>query len=319
MLSFVNGKFVPETRAVVSVFDRGFLYGDGLFETLYVRRDQPFRLAQHLDRLERGAEFLGIRLPFGRKAIAAFAARLIHRNALHTDSLLRLALSRGTGPRGYSPRGADMPTLVITQHPAADRPSAAPRWRLATASVRLPAGDALARFKSCNKLPQILARAEAESRGADEALLLNTAGWVAEGASSNLFWIQRDTVFTPPLESGILAGVTRSVVFEVCAALGIMLRERSLRPAALRQQDAVFLSLSSLGIVPASHFDGQRLGTSPLVAHLRRGYWQRVETEIASPPSCMTDSRKRLARTFRDCSTGMDADIDRVRQPSKSV
>ncbi len=282
MLSFINGKFVLEKRAVVSVFDRGFLYGDGLFETLYVRRDQPFRLVQHLDRLERGAEFLGLRLPFEHEAIAAFAARLIHRNALHTDSLLRLTLSRGIGPRGYSPRGADAPTLVITQHPAAARRPAAPRWHLATASVRLPAGDALARLKSCNKLPQILARAEAEAVGAQEALLLNTAGWVAEAASSNLFWIQRDTVFTPPLASGILAGVTRAVVFELCHALGVPVRERSLRPADLRRQDAVFLSLSSLGIVAASHLDGQRLGTSPLVACLRRAYWQRVETEIAS-------------------------------------
>jgi len=282
VLSFVNGQFVPETRAVVSVFDRGFLYGDGLFETLYVRRGQPFRLAQHLERLEGGAAWLGLRLPGGRAALADAARKLIQRNALPTDSLLRLTLSRGTGPRGYSPRGADSPTLVITQHPVAARRPAAPRWRLATASVRLPAGDALARFKSCNKLPQILARAEAEARGAQEALLCNTAGWVAEAAGSNLFWIERGTVSTPPLASGILAGVTRAVVFELCAALGIPVRERSQRPAALRRQEAVFLSLSTLGIVAASHLDGRRLSASPLVGRLRRAYWERVENEIVA-------------------------------------
>ena len=282
----INGRFVPTAKACVSVFDRSFLYGDGLFETLYVHERRPFRLDAHLDRLEHGARHLGIRLPFDRPALAGFVAGLIARNASATPSLLRLTLSRGVGPRGYSPRGADAPTLVVSQHPVAARQPATLRWRLATASVRLPAGDVIARFKTCNKLPQILARAEAEARGADEALLLNTGGWVAEAASSNLFWVRGGSVFTAPLASGILAGVTRAVAFELCAASGVPVRECSLQPAALLTQDAVFLSLSSVGIVPASHLDGRKLGASPLVARLRRAYWQLVERECAIPSEC---------------------------------
>jgi aminodeoxychorismate lyase len=280
MFVVLNGRIVPEAKAVVSVFDRSFLYGDGLFETLYVRRQSPFRLALHLDRLERGAEFLGLRLPLRRDQIARQAAALLARNALPTDSLLRLTLSRGVGPRGYSPNGADRPLLVLTQHPTS-RPASqpGPGWRLASASVRLPAGEALARYKTNNKLPQILARAQAEAHGAHEALLLNTDGHLVEGASSNLFWVRAGTVYTPPLASGILAGVTRTVVLELCQTLGIPVREGWVRPAILPRQEAVFLSLSSLGVVAARELDGRPLRQSPLVATLRRAYWRLVASE----------------------------------------
>ena len=136
------------------------------------------------------------------------------------EALLRLTLSRGVGKRGYSPQGADHPTLVISLHPAPDADGQPPpAWRVITASSRLPANEALAEFKTCNKLPQILARAEADAAGADEALLLNTNGEVIEASSSNLFWIQNEAICTPSLPSGILAGVTRLVVLGLCRGL----------------------------------------------------------------------------------------------------
>src|SRR5207237_8017976 len=136
--------------------------------------------------------------------------------------LLRLTLSRGIGLRGYSPKGAERPSLVMSLHSTTVIPSnGSLQWRLKTASVRLPANEPLAQFKTCNKLPQILARAEADTAGADEALLLNTDGHVVEAASSNLFWVRDQTVCTPPLTSGIVAGVTRTVVLEICSSLGI--------------------------------------------------------------------------------------------------
>ena len=192
MIVFLNGEFVPEERAVVSVFDRSFLYGDGLFETMLVRRGRPFRWEQHMDRLRSGADFLGIKIPFGCKALEAFAANLIVQNKM-PDALLRLTLSRGVGARGYSPKGADKSTLVMSLHPFSPAQAGA-KWKLVTSSFRLPAKESLAQFKTCNKLPQILARAEADAAGADEALLLNTDGFVVEASSSNLFWIQGDTV-----------------------------------------------------------------------------------------------------------------------------
>jgi branched-subunit amino acid aminotransferase/4-amino-4-deoxychorismate lyase len=147
-----------------------------------------------------------------------------------------------------------------------------PRWRLLTSSLRLPANQSLAQFKTCNKLPQILARAEADAAGADEALLLNTDGFVVEASSSNLFWIQDKTICTPALVSGILAGVTRSVVFELCQALGLETRETTITPQGLAQTQGIFLSLSSFGIAEARSLDGRPLGQSVLTERIRAAY-----------------------------------------------
>ena len=180
MIVFLNGRLVPETQAVVSVFDRSFLYGDGLFEVMRVCSGRPFRWAEHFDRFQRGAAFLKIQVPFAEGDLRKQALQLIERNGM-PESLLRVTLSRGVGLRGYSPKGADSPALVMTLHPAPDADGQpVPRWRVMTASFRLPANEPLAQFKTCNKLPQILARAEADAAGADESLLLNTLGDVAD-------------------------------------------------------------------------------------------------------------------------------------------
>jgi len=155
------------------------------------------------------------------------------------------------------------------------------RWRARTASFRLPAGELVAQFKTCNKLSQVLARAEAEAAGANEALLLNTDGFVVEAASSNLFWIEAGTVCTPPLASGILAGVTRYVVRELCGKLRIPCRESSIRPAELTKTDAAFLSLSSHGIIELAEIDGAKLGSSPLIGQLHQAYLAQVSAECS--------------------------------------
>lgn len=278
MLVFLNGQFVPEERAVVSVFDRSFLYGDGLFETVLVCRGKPFRWPQHLERLHRGAEFLGLKLPFADDALGKFVAELIAVNGL-PDGLLRLTLSRGVGVRGYSPKGADRPTLVMSLHPMPSVKKPARGWRLLTTARRLPAGESLAQYKTANKLAQILARAEADAVGADEALLLNTDGFVVEGASSNLFWIQSGVVCTPPMTSGVLAGVTRAVVFELCRELALPAQESTVTPEDLRQAEGVFLTLSSLGVVAAAELDGSPLAQSPLVEKLHRAYCELLARE----------------------------------------
>jgi aminodeoxychorismate lyase len=284
MLVSLNGRLVPEEQAVVSVFDRAFLYGDGLFETLRVLNGKPFRWAQHIHRLRRGAAFLNIPLNFEPDTLRGFAGDLIRQNEM-PDALLRITLSRGVGPRGYSARGADRPALVMSLHPASSpgaRPAGPePRWKLITASPRLPAGEALAQFKTCNKLPQILARAEADAAGADEALLLNTDGFAVEGASSNLFWIEDGAMCTPALAGGVLAGVTREVVLELCRSLGIEAREGRATPEELLRRQGVFLSLSSWGVVEALSLDGHPLVQSPLTGRLRAAYVDLLNAETA--------------------------------------
>jgi branched-chain amino acid aminotransferase len=272
MIVFLNGQFVPEAQAMVSVFDRSFLYGDGLFETMRVFRGKPFRWAEHMDRFQRGAAFLKIQPPFAPDELLGHVRELIERNRM-PEALLRITLSRGVGQRGYSPKGANHPTILMTLHPAPETNAAPPStWRVITASCHLPANEALAEFKTCNKLPQILARAEADVAGADEALLLNTDGQVVEAASSNLFWIANDCVCTSPLQSGILAGVTRLVVLEICGNLGLPIRETSIAPTELQRVEGAFLSLSSVGIVELAMLDGQPLMHSPWTSKIRAAY-----------------------------------------------
>jgi aminodeoxychorismate lyase len=279
VIVFLNGEFVPEERAVVSVFDRSFLYGDGLFEAIPIVGGRPFRWAEHLDRFARGAALLKIRCPFSDEAMRRFADELVARNKL-PDALLRITLSRGVGQRGYSPKGADTPTLVMNLHPLPP-PDAevVKRWKLITASQRLPAGEPMAQFKNANKLPQILARIEADEAGANEALLQNSEGWVVEGTTSNLFWIKGNTVNTPPLVAGILPGVTRAVVQDICRSMGIEFRERNITIDELKRTDGVFLSMSSMGVVAVESLDDVQLPEPPLVSQIHRAYCNLLRQE----------------------------------------
>lgn len=269
---FLNGTFLPEAEAVVPVSDRGFLLGDGLFETVRVAGGKPFRFAQHLERLARGANFLKIRLPFTPKELQKFALQLIERNSL-PESILRLTLTRGAGKRGYSIAGADRPTLVMALQPLPPvNPDEPLMWSLVTSSFRIPAGDALALFKTTSKLLNIMARAEAEEKGADEALLLNTNGEVAETAGGNFFWVYQGKVCTVPTGRGVLPGITRAVVLEVCQSLGLETEKRIIKPEQLRRAEGIFVTQSALGIVPVASFDGEPVAPSPLVEQIAAGY-----------------------------------------------
>lgn len=276
MFAFLNGTILPEAEALVPVSDRGFLLGDGLFETVRVANGRPLLFSRHLDRLARGADFLKIKLPFAPAEMQVFARHLCEKNQL-PKAVLRLTLTRGSGKRGYSIAGADSPTLAMTLHPL---PPAWPDCTLVTSSLRVPAGDVLAAFKTTNKILNVLARAEAEEKGAHEALLLNTRGEVTETAGGNIFWISGDKVCTPPLESGALPGVTRAVVLEVCASLGLLVKH-VVMPEQLRAADAIFTTQSVLGIVPVAVFDQQPVESSPLVARIAAAYEAFVRQELA--------------------------------------
>ena len=281
MIVFLNGNFLPEAEAFVPLNDRGFLLGDGLFETMRVAGGKPFRLAQHLERLSRGADFLKIRIPFTPKEIQKLAAQLIEQNQL-PDSILRIMLTRGAGERGYSIKGADKPTLAMTLHSLPPvNPDEPPQWSLVTSSFRIPAGDVLATFKSASKLLNVLARAEAEDRGADEALLLNTNGEVAETAGGNVFWVYNDKICTVPTGRGVLPGITRAVVLEICQALGFETNKRVIKPEHLRNAAGFFVTQSALGIVPVVSFDGEPVAPSPLVDQIAGAYNKIVLRESA--------------------------------------
>ncbi len=265
---FLNGRFVPEEQAVVSAFDRGFLYGDGLFETLRVMNGVPLRWDAHWRRFALGLQRLGLSVSWLPEYLRANAANLSHHNHL-PDALLRLTISRGVGERGYSPRGADAPTFLMSLHPAPELTAEAKRVKLHTASLRLPTGDWLSACKTANKLLHVLARTEAETAGADEALLLNLRGEVAEATSANLFWIEGNTLHTPPLTSGALPGVTRADVLALGRSLSVTATETTADLARLLSAGGAFLTSSASGVVEVIELDGQVLPVSPLTARVR--------------------------------------------------
>ncbi len=276
MIVFLNGQFVPEQQALIPVNDRGFLYGDGLFETLRVCGGRPFRLAQHLERMTRGADFLKIKCPFTPKELQDFAGQLIGQNQM-PEAILRVTLTRGPGERGYTPQIDSQPTVVMTLHTAPPMDVENPvQWRLITSSYRIPTGDPLAAFKTANKLVHIMARMEAVEKDADEALLVNTNGEVAETASGNLFWVYQDNICTVPTSCGVLPGITRSVVLEICQTLGLPTNKCVIKPEALRNSEGIFITQSALGIVPVATLDGEPVAPSPLLDPVLRAYHEML-------------------------------------------
>jgi branched-subunit amino acid aminotransferase/4-amino-4-deoxychorismate lyase len=281
MIVLLQGEFVPEERAVVSIFDRAFRYGDALFEAVLVFNGKMFRWPQHFQRLERSAQFLKIALPYSADELFAFARELISRNKL-ADCVMRLQLSRGIGPRGYAPSGQEKPLVVMSLHPAPSRDSLhGVMWKLTVSSFRIPANDLLANHKTCSRLLHVCVAAEARERGADESLVVNTNNEVTEGGTSNVFWIDRGTVCTTPLAEGVLPGVTRAAVLEACDALGMARAERLVRPEQLSTMDGVFLSFTSRGLVEAESLDGRPLRRSPITLRLQREFEALLVRECA--------------------------------------
>jgi len=276
MMVFLNGQFVPEVRAVVPVNDRGFMYGDGLFETMRVCGGRPFRMVQHLERMTLGAEFLKIKCPFTPKELQDFTEQLIKKNQM-PEAVLRVTLTRGPGERGYTPQIDSQPTVVMTLHTAPPMDVGNPvQWRLITSSYRVPAADPLSSFKTANRLIHIMARMEAVEKGADEALLVNTNGEVAETASGNLFWIYHEKICTVPTGRGVLPGITRAVVLEICRTLGLPTNKRVIKPRALRNSEGIFITQSALGIVPVATLDGEPVAPSSLLNPVLRAYHEML-------------------------------------------
>ncbi len=266
---YFNGKFVPDREAVVSVMDRGFLYGETLFETVRFYRRKPFLWKEHMARYTGGCEALQIERPLTGEELLRVGGESIERSGIQ-NGFLRLMISRGVGRRGYSIEGSEGPTFCMTVHPLA--PGTRKAFRVIIATHRIYSGNPLARYKHGNKLPQILARMEADRAGADEALLLNEKGAVVEGSGSNLFWMERETLCTPPVNAGILPGTTREFVMRLARDVGIAQRAKNVSPMELRKKEGVFLTSAGLEITPVDYLNGVKLKRSPIVAKLRKQF-----------------------------------------------
>lgn len=251
MLIHLNGALVSAAEARVDPADRGLALGDGLFETIRARGGRPLRLAAHCARLRAGAEVLDLPVPISDEALGRALEETLKANAV-TDGVLRLTLTRGPGPRGLLPPPQPRPTLLITAATEASSPS--PIRAVIATKTRRNEHSPLSRCKCINYLDNILARLEAAKRGADDALLLNTAGRLAGTTMANLFLVIDGVVVTPPVADGALPGVIRA---EVLAAAGA--EERSLKPEDLASASEAFIT-NCLGIRALVSVDGAPIG-----------------------------------------------------------
>jgi branched-chain amino acid aminotransferase len=259
----VNGNVVPIEEARVSVLDNGFTFGDSVYETLRTYLGRPFELSRHLQRLRASAARLGFEVPLTDQVLSARLDAVLAR-AQNTESYIRLIVSRGVGDISYHFERVKGPTVVIVVKPCETYPEAHYREgvTLAVVSIRRNHPRALdPAIKSSNLLNNILAVREAQSRGAEEALLLNDDDEITEGASTNLFIGKSGSLLTPPLAAGILAGVTRAVVFDLALSLGLPLREETLRVAHLLAADEAFLTSTTREAVPVRAVDGTPIGS----------------------------------------------------------
>ncbi len=261
----IDGVISPAAEARVSVLDNGFTFGDAVYETLRTYGGRPFALERHLRRLRASAGRIGVTIPEPDAQLAERLHALLER-AQNPESYIRLIVSRGTGDISYHFERISGPTIAMVVKPYEPLPESAYAEGVVVSlvSVRRNHPEALdPAIKSCNLLNNLLATREAQSKGALEAILLNLAGELAEGAGSNLFLVCDAEVLTPPLSAGILAGITREILFEIARDVGVPMREATLRAEDLFQADEAFLTSSLKEVAPIRRVDGQSLKQCP--------------------------------------------------------
>lgn len=255
----LNGRFMPREQAQITVEDRGFLYGYGLFETILIKEGRPAFWTLHLERLLAGCAVLGLTPPVSEDKLGVLIQETIHRNRMSTGAL-RLTLSAGAA-------GGESTLLLGTRPLPYSAGDYRRGFRACFADARRNEKSPLVRLKSLNYLENLLARESARRRGLDEALFLNTSGYLAEGSASNLFMVKNGYLITPDVEQGLLPGVVRRVVLEISRGLGLAVEERAVRPEELAAAEECFLTSSLLGVMPLVEVAGRRIGSG------RPGFW----------------------------------------------
>ena len=259
---YVDGKWLPKEQAMVSVFDHGLLYGDGVFEGIRAYEGKIFKLRAHIERLYDSAKAIWLTIPLSIDEMMGLHQEGLKRSGL-ADAYIRSVVTRGVGDLGLDPRKCKDPTVIII----VDRIALWPEERytqglsVVTASTPTPHRESLSpRVKSLNYLPHILAKIEGIVANADEVIMLDAAGFVAEGSGTNLFVVRRGELYTPAVHSGILRGVTRDTVIELAQAAKIPVHETTLNRFDVYTADEVFFTGSGAELIHARSVDGRTIG-----------------------------------------------------------
>lgn len=283
---YLNGSYVQKENAVVSVYDHGFLYGDGIFEGIRIYNGNIFKCKEHLDRLYDSAKSIMLEIPLTYEEMKRALIETVRKNELR-EGYIRLVVSRGTGDLGLDPRRSPRANIIIIVEQLAIYSEDAYLNGLKTVSVstRRNIPDALnPKIKSLNYLNNILVKIQANLAGVGEAIMLNSQGFVAEGSSDNIFIIKRGVVFTPPCYCGALEGITRAAIIEICQKVGIPLKEEPFTLHDVYVADEVFFTGTAAEVIAVREVDARIIGegkAGPITTRLLKEFRSIVEVDGA--------------------------------------
>ncbi|HEY0137254.1 MAG TPA: aminotransferase class IV [Nannocystis sp.] len=286
------GRPLDPAEATVSVFDRGFLYGDSVYETMRTAGGHAVEMTRHLDRLRRSAAGIGLEIPFADAELRAAIAET-HAASGNPDSYVRVIVTRGAGPLQLDPRVVASPLLVVLVQ---ELKLPAPALYETGLSVRIvdihktSARSLDPTLKTGNYLNSIQALRQAAESAAEDAIMCNAAGHVAEGATSNVFMVKDGRVVTPSLATGLLEGITRALVMRLAADLAMPCGEGVVWPDELRAADELFLTSSVRGLMPVTTLDGKPVGAGPgpVTRRLMARYQAYIDAVAAGGPELLT-------------------------------
>lgn len=288
----IDGRIHPPGEARISVFDHGFLFGDSVYEVVRTRRGVPVTMDEHLARLEGSARQIYLDLPWTREEMARLVGEALAAGA-NEESYIRIVVTRGVGEISLLPDSCERPCLVLMVKPLPVPPPSVARDGLAVHLVPRPRNDHRAlspSAKTGNYLNNLLALVEARRAGADDALLLNPAGQIAEATTSNCFLVRDGRVLTPALSCGILAGITRDLLVRELPSLGIPVEEGAWPAPALADAAELFLTSTVRGVAPVTRVDGRPVGdgrpgpVTRRVAALYEEVLDRLADAAGAPP-----------------------------------
>jgi branched-chain amino acid aminotransferase len=262
LLIYIDGAFYPKSEAKISVYDHGFLYGDGVFEGIRAYNGVVFKLKEHIDRLYRSAHAITLKIPMTKEEMTQAVVETLRKNKMK-DSYIRLVVSRGVGDLGLDPRKCPKQTVIIITDTISIRAGNAKETGITTMFSwvrRNPVDATTHEVKSLNYLNSILAKIEANACGVDEAICLESNGYVAEGVGENIFIVKNGEVFTTPTSTGALAGITADVIRELAEKLNIKLTVANLTPFMLFTADEAFFTGTAMEVVPIREINKRQIG-----------------------------------------------------------
>jgi branched-chain amino acid aminotransferase len=284
MKIYLDGKFVDDADAKISVFDHGLLYGDGVFEGIRLYQGNVFRLDEHLERLEYSAKAILLKIPHSRTELAEITCETCRQNGLR-DAYIRLVVTRGVGDLGLAPWLCPKPSLFVIASKISLYPQEHYDNGLSIVTVptrRINPAALPSTVKSLNYLNNILGKIEARQFGALEAIMLNDQGYIAECTADNVFTVHKGEIFTPSASQGALKGVTRGTIFDVAKEIGVPIRETNMTRYDVWCADECFLTGTGAEVIPVVKLDGREIGTGkpgPITQQVLASFRRRVLIE----------------------------------------